>query len=73
MVIGGFVCFVGLVFTLLTIAASKVTGVYALAWGAIVFGAAQFVRGAIQLAKERRSTGESANAEQSAAPDGPRE
>lgn len=66
MVIGGFVCFAGLALTLLTIAASTVTGVYMFAWGAIVFGAAQFFRGAIQLANERRSKGDDAIAEQSA-------
>ena len=73
MVGGGFVCFAGFVFTLLTLAASPATGVYVIAWGAIVFGAAQFVRGAIQLAKIRRSTAHDNGAEQSATADQPRQ
>lgn len=72
MVVGGLLCFAGLAFTLLTLAASPATGVYVFAWGAIVFGAAQFIRGAIQSAKQRRSTRDDSSAEQSAPPDQPR-
>jgi hypothetical protein len=54
MVIGALVCFAGLALTLLTLGASAVTGVYFVAWGAIVFGAAQFVRGMLQAGRQRR-------------------
>jgi hypothetical protein len=62
MMIGGFICLVGLALTLLTLAASEVTGFYLFAWGAIVFGAAQFVRGVLQLRNERRLAGSARNA-----------
>jgi hypothetical protein len=73
MAVGGLICFAGLTLTLLTLAASTVTGVYVLAWGAIICGAAQFVRGFIQLGKERQIATREANAEQDAAADRPRE
>jgi lactam utilization protein B len=49
MAIGGIVCVVGLVITLGSLtAASNSGGGYVVAWGAIVFGAIQFFRGAAQ-------------------------
>jgi hypothetical protein len=54
MVVGGFVCFAGLAVTLLTIAASSFSGVYVIAWGAIVFGGAQCGRGLLQARRQRK-------------------
>lgn len=73
MTVGGLVCFVGLALTLLTLAVSTVTGVYVFAWGAIIWGATQFVRGLIQLGKERRIATREFNAEPGTAADRPRE
>jgi hypothetical protein len=51
MIIGGLVCALGLVITLGTLAAASGPqgGGYVVAWGAIVFGAIQFFRGASQM------------------------
>lgn len=73
MVVGGFVCFVGLVVTLLSFAASSVTKIYLLAWGAIVFGAVQFIRGATQWAGEPRSAADEVESDPDAAADPPDE
>jgi hypothetical protein len=48
MLVGGLVCFAGVAVTLVALATSGVTGISVVAWGAIVFGAAQFIRGAMQ-------------------------
>ena len=73
MVVGGLICFAGFCFTLLSVAASPVTGVFVFAWGAIVLGVTQFIRGAVQLARQRHSSVDAGNAESSAKPDQPRE
>ncbi len=52
MVIGGIVFLVGLVLTLGTMAMASGGGTYVVAWGAIVFGGLQFLRG---LAQSRNS------------------
>jgi hypothetical protein len=48
MLIGGIICVIGIVVTLGTMAASAGGGSYVVAWGAIVFGGLQFVRGWMQ-------------------------
>jgi hypothetical protein len=54
MVVGALVCFTGLSITALTLAAAPVTGISVVAWGAIVFGAGQFIRGWMQARRQRR-------------------
>jgi hypothetical protein len=54
MLIGGLLCFAGLAVTVLTLAASQVTGITVVSWGAIVFGAIQFVRGLLQARRQQR-------------------
>src|SRR5262249_22982189 len=73
MVVGGLVCLAGLVVTLLTLVASTATGFYFFAWGAVIFGAAQFIRGATQLANEPRSTRVEVNPEPDPTLDQPQE
>ncbi len=54
MTIGGLICVVGLgvtVFSYLAAAESPGGGTYFVAWGAVVFGGIQFIRGAIQFGK----------------------
>lgn len=49
MVIGGLLCAVGIIVTIVTLAAATARGgYYVVAWGAILFGAAQFIRGVQQ-------------------------
>ena len=51
MAIGAVVCVVGIVITAATYsAASSGGGHYVVAWGAIIFGAFQFLKGLFQLA-----------------------
>jgi hypothetical protein len=51
MAIGAIVCVVGIVITAATYsAASSGGGHYVVAWGAIIFGAVQFLKGLFQLA-----------------------
>jgi hypothetical protein len=71
MLVGGCLCLAGLLVTLLTMAVSRVTGFSVVAWGAIVFGAAQFVRGVMQRAREQRSLANERIAEQDAPSDRP--
>lgn len=48
MAIGGIVCLIGIVITVFSFMAASGGGTYVVAWGAIVFGAIQFIRGASQ-------------------------
>ena len=48
MLIGGIVCAVGILISVGTHAAAKPEGQYLLAWGAILFGVIQFIRGLFQ-------------------------
>ena len=66
MLVGGFLCLAGLLVTLLTLAVSGVTGFSVVAWGAIVFGALQFIRGVMQRARQQRSWANERIAEQDA-------
>ena len=52
MVLGPLVCLAGIAVTLLTWSLSWATGVYVIAWGAVVGGIAQFFRG---LRQHRRA------------------
>ena len=54
MMIGAVICFIGIAVTTLTYqaAASSGGGRFMIAWGAILFGGAQFLRGLIQLASK---------------------
>ena len=52
--IGPYVCLAGIAVTLLTWAVSGVTGLYVIAWGAIIFGAGQYFRGLGQYRRSRR-------------------
>lgn len=54
MVVGGLILVAGLAVTLLTMAASSAIGFYVVAWGAVVFGGGQFIRGVIQARRQRR-------------------
>jgi hypothetical protein len=56
MIFGALWCFGGIVVTALTLSAASATGggMYVVAWGAILFGVAQFFRGVIQKVKRRR-------------------
>jgi hypothetical protein len=48
MLVGGLWCAGGLIVTLVSLAASAGGGTYIVAWGAILFGAIQFIRGSGQ-------------------------
>lgn len=48
-VVGGLWCVGGIVVTALTYSASSGGGRYVVAWGAILFGGIQLIRGLIQL------------------------
>lgn len=48
MAIGGFVCIVGLIVTLGSMAAASGGGRFVIAWGAVIFGGIQFLRGMSQ-------------------------
>lgn len=48
MIFGAMWCIGGLIVTLASMAASQGGGVFVIAWGAILFGAIQFIRGASQ-------------------------
>jgi hypothetical protein len=62
MMIGGLICIIGIGITIATfMMSSRSGGTFIVAWGAILFGAVQFVRGAAQMGLEKR------NAEQAAA------
>jgi hypothetical protein len=50
MATGGVVCAVGVLVTAATYTAASAGGHYVIAWGAIVFGAFQFLKGLVQLA-----------------------
>ena len=55
MLIGGVICLIGIAVTVGTfMIASSRGGTHIVAWGAILFGALQFVRGAAQAGQERR-------------------
>lgn len=50
MAIGGIICLLGVLVTAATYGAASGGGHYVVAWGAIVFGAFQFLKGLFQLA-----------------------
>jgi hypothetical protein len=50
MAIGAVVCLIGIAVTAGTYSAASSGGHYVVAWGAIVFGAFQFLKGLFQLA-----------------------
>lgn len=57
MAIGGFICLIGIAVTVFSfVVASHSSGRYVLAWGAILFGAIQFIRGAAQVGRERQAS-----------------
>ena len=49
MAMGGAICLIGLVITIGTIQAAEGDGRFVIAWGAIVFGSLQFLRGLLQF------------------------
>lgn len=51
MLVGGLWCVGGLVVTIATMAAASGGGTYVVAWGAIIFGAIQFIRGAANASR----------------------
>ena len=54
MVVGGLWCFGGIAVTAITYAsASEGGGRYVMAWGAIIFGGIQFIRGLIRVSAGR--------------------
>jgi hypothetical protein len=48
MAIGGIVCLAGIAITVISFMSAQGGGTYVVAWGAIIFGAIQFIRGASQ-------------------------
>jgi len=50
MAVGAIVCLIGIAVTAGTYSAASSGGHYVVAWGAIVFGAFQFLKGLFQLA-----------------------
>jgi hypothetical protein len=49
MSVGCVVCIIGIVVTLVTYGAASGGGTYVIAWGAILFGALQFLKGLFNL------------------------
>ena len=49
MAIGGVICIIGILVTAVTYGAASGGGHYVIAWGAIVFGGFQFLKGLFQM------------------------